>query len=53
MAYKVLSGQWSRNIRALVVEPIRKWPESGVVVQMPRSPVTLCRDPRRVAKDKN
>jgi hypothetical protein len=29
-----------------VVESSRKWPESGLVVQMPCSPVTLCRDLR-------
>jgi hypothetical protein len=29
-----------------VVESSRKWPESGLVVQIPCSPVTLCRDLR-------
>jgi hypothetical protein len=29
-----------------VVESSSKWPESGLVVQMPCSPVTLCRDLR-------
>ena len=29
-----------------MVESSRKWPESGLVVQIPCSPVTLCRDLR-------
>ena len=31
-----------------MVESSRQWPESGLVVQMPCSPVTLCRDLRRL-----